>query len=337
VIGTKRDRGAQKLVWLDLVSLDRAAGRGAVVYVPAHSAAEVPGRGLQDLSDAYSTGGLPLLLVTAENLLGVRIDHYLVMPSSGARALLATLGPLPVDVPDQVTVPAGHREARVLFRPGLQRLSADFLVSLLYTVGLDGDDQELGSRNLAFWDALLDRFAADPGALRSAVATGGAALESDTPPSDDASAIAGLASLPPSHRTVAQLPVEQVSVGGSELYRSDEQELDEFLTDALGEVSGPSRRASVQVLNGNGVPGIGQRVAHLLVGHGFRVFLSGNAPDFPDEEHTKIVVYSPGEGAFRLAERARDLLGVGKIRVSAQRQGIVEMTIVVGKDFLTRP
>jgi hypothetical protein len=35
-----------------------------------------------------------------------------------------------------------------------------------------------------------------------------------------------------------------------------------------------------------------------------------------------------------VADRARDLLTVGRVQVSAQQQGIVYLTIVVGMDFL---
>jgi hypothetical protein len=316
-------------VWLDLVGISPDRTKGGVVYIPAHSATEVPGRGLQDLADAYSTGGLPLLLVSAENLLGVRIDRYVVMDPSGAQSFFNQLGPVSIDVPDEVKIPAGHHTARVLFQPGLQRLPAEFLTKLLYTEGLGGDDQDLGTRNVAFWDGLFDGF--DPDRLRSAF--GATSLDSNAPISVTASLLAEVASLQETSRRVDQLPVEQVSVGGSELYRSDPGRLASFLTSAIGPVTSPSSEVSVQVLNGNGVPGVGEKVAQRLIGKGFRVILSGNAPTFPNQKRTLIVTYPETHDARALAERVRSLLGVGRIQASQQGQGIVDLTIVVGKDF----
>jgi hypothetical protein len=82
------------------------------------------------------------------------------------------------------------------------------------------------------------------------------------------------------------------------------------------------------VLNGNGLPGTGEAVAELIIPGGFRVAVSQNASAF-DHAETLIVVGSPHDVA--LAERVRDLLGVGSVSVSVG--WIAPVTIVDGKDF----
>jgi len=47
-----------------------------------------------------------------------------------------------------------------------------------------------------------------------------------------------------------------------------------------------------------------------------------------------IVSYDDSEKGLDLAERAKELLGVGEVQIAGQQQGIVDLTIVVGKDFL---
>jgi len=86
------------------------------------------------------------------------------------------------------------------------------------------------------------------------------------------------------------------------------------------------------VLNGNGVPGIGEEIAKALLDGGFSVVLSGNAARL-DYRRTLIVSHGDSPGAQRSADRARELLGVGEVRVSSAEQGIVDLTIVVGRDF----
>lgn len=332
VFGSRESGGGA--LWLALLTYDREAAEGSVLYIPAHTAVEVPGRGLQGVGDALASGGPPLLVVSAENLLGAEVDSYLELSDRDARVLFEATGPISVDVPAEVKVPVGKDRARLIFDEGLQRLSASFLVDLLYTRGLDSDDIEFGSRHIAFWDALFESFSSEPENLAAAVrAAGGSLVESDVEPADHARLWSALSGLDRSARTITSLPVQQVSVGGSELYAVDRAEVAELLEELAIAADTPQDEVKVQVLNGNGVPGIGQEVAEVLIGAGFRVVLTGNAKRL-NYETTLIVTYDDSEAGQALAERARKLIGVGEVQVSEQSQGIVDLTIVIGKDFL---
>ena len=87
-------------------------------------------------------------------------------------------------------------------------------------------------------------------------------------------------------------------------------------------------RAFVQ--NGSGVPGIGEAVARDLLPQGFRIVLTGNAESF-NQDTTLITAI----GSDRLddANRAKNALGVGAVRVSQVPSGLADVTIVVGRDF----
>lgn len=337
LFGTKEKDDSAGALWMTLVSYDREQKTGSVVYVPAHVAVEVPGRGLQGIGTSLASGGIPLLLVSAENLLGIEIDRYLELSDNDAELLFEATGEISVDVPQEVRVPAGPGRARLLFTDDLQRLDASDLVKLLYVVGLDSDDAELGLRHIAFWDALLDAFGEEPANLGAALrSAGGALVDSDAAPKDHAQLFTTLAGLDPVDRSIVPLPVQQVSVGGSELYAVDAAEVERFMTQTLGLQGGRTDDVRVQVLNGNGVPGIGQEVAEKLVGAGFRVVLTGNARRL-NYRRTLIITYDDSDEGRRIAEEARTLLGVGEIQISVQEQGIVDLTIVVGKDFLQNP
>lgn len=334
VFGTREEETDSEAVWLTLVAYDRREERGAVIYIPAHAAVEVPGRGLQGVGSALASGGSPLLLVSTENLLGIEIDSYLELSDNDAELLFEAMGPVSVNVPEEVRVSVGSGRARILFTAGLQRLTPNFLTKLLFVRGQDSDDVELGLRHTAFWDALFDAFAAEPQNLGAAVrAAGGALAESDTDPREIARLLTAIAELDSLDRTIAGLPVTQVSVGESELYSVDPDEVASFISDTIDVASGGGDQVRVQVLNGNGVPGIGQQVAERLVGAGFRVVLTGNARRL-NYEKTLLITYDDTEKDIAIAERARRLLGVGEFQVSVQEQGIVDLTIVVGRDFL---
>jgi LytR cell envelope-related transcriptional attenuator len=123
---------------------------------------------------------------------------------------------------------------------------------------------------------------------------------------------------------VAMLGVEEVADG---VFRASPQQVSRALVDAFG---GPAEEAvPVIVLNGNGVPGIGEQVAERILPGGFRIAVSDNASTF-DHDETLVVVGSPDD--VGLGQRVRDLLGVGSVSVSIG-SGIAPVTVVVGRDF----
>jgi LytR cell envelope-related transcriptional attenuator len=123
---------------------------------------------------------------------------------------------------------------------------------------------------------------------------------------------------------VVRLEAEEVSGG---VLRATPDQISGALVQAFG---GPAGEAvPVIVLNGNGVPGIGEAVAERLLPGGFRVAVSQNASDF-DHPETLIVVGSSDD--VGLAGRVRDLLGVGSVSVSVG-SGIAPVTVVIGEDF----
>ena len=127
-----------------------------------------------------------------------------------------------------------------------------------------------------------------------------------------------------SDANVVTLQTDEVA---SDVSRSRPEQVSQALVDAFG---GPASEATpVIVLNGNGVPGIGEQVAERLIPGGFRVAVSQNASEF-DHPETLIVVGSPDD--VGLAERVQDLLGVGSVSVSVG-SGIAPVTVVVGEDF----
>jgi hypothetical protein len=120
------------------------------------------------------------------------------------------------------------------------------------------------------------------------------------------------------------LPAEEAASG---IFQSSPEIVSAALVQAFGGPRAPA--VPVIVLNGNGIPGIGEAVAQRILPGGFRVAISENASSF-DHDETLVVVGSSND--VDLAERVRDLLGVGSVSVSVG-SGIAPVTVVVGKDF----
>jgi hypothetical protein len=87
----------------------------------------------------------------------------------------------------------------------------------------------------------------------------------------------------------------------------------------------------VQVLNGVGTPGLAQLVSPLLVPAGAQVTLSDNADRF-DYAVTQVVYYDDARQAD--AEAVRAALGVGELVKSLADLDVVDVTVVIGADFV---
>ena len=181
--------------------------------------------------------------------------------------------------------------------------------------------------------AEVDELLAEPGAGRTTAlqvvleGLAGSGVEwtaEDLFESSDPEAVLGLLNAA-AGGPVAVLPAEEVASG---VFQSSPEVVSAALVQAFG---GPAQEAvPVIVLNGNGVPGIGELVAEKILPGGFRVAISENASTF-DHDETLVVVGSSND--VDLAERVRDLLGVGSVSVSVG-SGIAPVTVVVGKDFI---
>ena len=84
------------------------------------------------------------------------------------------------------------------------------------------------------------------------------------------------------------------------------------------------------VVNGSGAPGLGTLIDGKLAPYGFSVLTSENASHF-NVRKTEIV--ATGDANVAAARQARQILGVGVVKVSNQPSSLADVTVVVGKDF----
>lgn len=187
----------------------------------------------------------------------------------------------------------------------------------------------LGGRSFGGAEALRQAAGGGDGAFASVL---GAVLEavawapSDLADSDSPTAVAALLNAARGAR-VEVLPAQDLGAG---VLRADPAVIRGAVTALWGF---PDREVvPVVVLNGSGIPGVGEIVAERLIPEGFRVVVSENATSF-DHDVTAIVV--PGEEHRALAERVRDSLGVGEVQVGGPASGLADVTVVVGRDLQT--
>jgi len=253
---------------------------GALV-LPTEIQVTIPGQGDATLGEALE---LPprQAATTVANVLGVWVDHHVVLGEERLAAI--------VDGAGGITVGSDTRTGREV-------------LSMLEDAGAGA-----GSAFSLVLAGLLADVEWDPAVL------GGSDSASSVAEALDAARGANVSSIP--------------SVQAAEgIFVSEPDAVRQAIIDAFG---GPDREVvRVIVLNGSGVPGVGELVAERIVPGGFRIVVSENAANF-DHEETLVVVGSADDVV--LGERVRDLLGTGSVNVSLS-SGIAPVTVVVGKDF----
>lgn len=293
-------------------------GGGSLVLVPPGTMTEVVSLGLEPVGRSLRLGGPSRLKATVENLFGAGIAEVAAVDDAGLAALLEPVGPLTVDVPQRVEEVDENGRVHVLYDAGPTSVAPADAGRFLSAKGGETDLARL-ARHQPFFEAWLDAVRTRP----------------DAAPAHPAALADAFRALATGTVETRVVPVEAFGSDGEdgELYRVRPDELGRMVAAAFPATPrhGTAARPRVQILNGTGQVGLADAVRDRL-GPAFDVRLTGNAATF-DHEHTEVVFYDRGEQA--VAERVRKALGVGTLVFSRRPLDVVDVTVVVGKDFRT--
>lgn len=130
---------------------------------------------------------------------------------------------------------------------------------------------------------------------------------------------------------IIDLPVRPIAFGEQTYFDPKKDELNRIVKMFWGikrkEKSGDLR---VIILNGNGSPGVARKAADALIGKGFKIIDVKNADKF-DYAETQIIIYEKDQK--KNADKVQRLLGRGAIALKSMPQDVVDVLIIVGKDF----
>ncbi|MCK4778136.1 MAG: LCP family protein [Actinomycetia bacterium] len=133
---------------------------------------------------------------------------------------------------------------------------------------------------------------------------------------------------------IIMLPVSTLTVGEESYLEPKKEEVEKLVTLIWGDASIEGRRAAkVIILNGCALPGVGAEVAEKLVEAGFRVIDTKNA-DHWNYEQTEIISYKEENKADTV--KIRRTLGVGTIKYKNAPQELVDITVLIGKDYSSK-
>jgi len=268
----------------------------AGLVLPPGMTVIVPGQGETPTEQVQALPG-DSMRISVSNAVGVWAPHYAVMNLNGFGDTIDRVGGLTVNLADIYTVGGS------VLGPGRTRMSGNQVVTFLYE---NAEDTAIR------WASVLEAF------LKAAPAVS----QSDLAETDDAAGAATVLGA----ASGAEVQVAPTKVVGATAIVPAQPDLDDLVKRLFGTPT--PVRAFVQ--NGNGNPGIGEAVARHLLPQGFRIVLTGNAESFT---HDTTIITAIGADHLDDANRAKNALGVGTVRVSQVPSGLADVTIVVGRDF----
>lgn len=300
-------------------------GSGGMIFIPMTTVLELPGVGSIPLDAAFERAGLDGLQKSVEGVLGVGMAEVAVVDPAGWADLVAPLGTLDVENPDDVrgTGPGGERT--VLFPKGTITLTPDQVAPYLETVSPGENGLNLLVRQQAFWDAWLRAV--------------GTSTDPAVVPGESTSGLGRFVRALAADRVdMAPLPVTSASIPGSDLavYLPVTDQVTSLVARLVPFPIGapPGARPRVRLLDGVGTLDHGLGAVANVVAAGGQVDQIGNAESF-GQAVTRFT-YSD-DARLPEVERLRAGIGVGEIVKVPSGQTAIDVTITLGADYAAQP
>lgn len=137
---------------LMVLRLNPETGSCRVLSIPRDTRTELPGYGMSKVNHALAVGGIPYQQQVVELLLGIPIDHYVLVDFAGFEALVDAVGGITIDVPEGFVAADG-----TVFNAGTQTMTGkQALAYARYRGGPDGDFGRI-ARQQAVLRAMIQR------------------------------------------------------------------------------------------------------------------------------------------------------------------------------------
>lgn len=302
----RRADGALDLVAVVGTNADRS--QSAITFVPVLTQLDVPANGIQQLAELGRLGGIPLVDLALNNMLGIATAKSAMTDDTTLRAMFDASGPVLVALRTPITLTAPD----VSLPAGAQTLNTDQAIAVVTRT-------PAGTNELDHLDAVRLVFDAWIDALRAAPDKA-AALAQQVPQ------IAPLLTAAANRARLDTLPVDGIGLGTDERYQVRTSEADALVTKAY-----PDARYRTTMRPRIEVKGAEDRAvlaaSRCIVSAGGNVRLTGTAEP---ADITSVVYYR--DRSAEAARQMRAALKAGQVKKADRDLGLVDVTIVVGKD-----
>lgn len=151
---------------LFVVTVDTNTKEVAMLSIPRDTRVKIPGRGWDKINHAYAFGGHKLTQQAVEGLLGIKIDHHIMINIAGFKKVIDAIGGVTIDVEKRMYYndPYDDNGGLVInLRPGVQRMDGNTAIQYVRYRDDEGDIGRV-ERQQKFLKAVLSEVAS-PGVI----------------------------------------------------------------------------------------------------------------------------------------------------------------------------
>ena len=138
----ERDDDVGRSDTLMIASIDPKTKQASLLSVPRDTRVKIKGHGFDKINAAYAYGKQKLSQDTVENLLGVNIDHYVIINTKSFKKVIDAIGGIDIDVPKRMHYedPWDDDGGLIIdFQPGMQHMDGAKAVTYVRYRDEEGD------------------------------------------------------------------------------------------------------------------------------------------------------------------------------------------------------
>ena len=142
-----------------IATIDPKLDKASLLSVPRDTRVRIVGYGFDKINAAYAYGGEPLSEKTVENLLGIDIDHYVIVNTKSFVKIIDAIGGVDIDVEKRMYYEDPWDDDGGLYidlYPGLQHMDGKTAVTYVRYRDSEGDIGRI-HRQQKFMEACLDK------------------------------------------------------------------------------------------------------------------------------------------------------------------------------------
>lgn len=146
---------------LFVMTVDTNTKEVAMLSIPRDTRVKIPGKGWDKINHAYAFGGYKLTQQAVEGLLGIKIDHHIMIDIAGFKKIIDAMGGVTIDVEKRMyyTDPYDDDGGLVIdLRPGVQHMNGRTAIQYVRYRDEEGDIGRV-ERQQKFLKAVLNEVA----------------------------------------------------------------------------------------------------------------------------------------------------------------------------------
>ncbi|MBM6833634.1 LCP family protein [Megamonas hypermegale] len=155
----KRNDDVGRSDTLMVATLDPDKNQAALLSIPRDTRVKIKGHGYDKINAAYAYGDRKLSQQTVESLLGIKIDHYIVIDVHGFTKIIDALGGIDIDVEKRMYYEDPWDDDGGLYidlQPGMQHMDGKTAVTYVRYRDEEGDIGRI-RRQQKFMKAVMDK------------------------------------------------------------------------------------------------------------------------------------------------------------------------------------